>query len=243
MASTRTRDERAQRWRSVPALVAATLAVSTFQLFCAAGATAQVKAPSKSQLKAPAKAASNEDIQPFSIGSDGFVVEQLVNLKVDPTDARAASDAVSKALSQLNAKEASSGRAILASQAMGADFAYIGSAFIATDEARAVDGYKQMITQSNSDDIVYSNFYTGIHGNYLKGSIRNAGMDPDHLPESDPSKMNFSTGEGANAAKAWKDIWGCGQGIGAITEVLPTAELVARFKREYQEAKDRLLTA
>ena len=116
MASTRTRDERAQRWRSVPALVAATLAVSTFQLFCAAGATAQVKAPSKNQLKAPAKAASNEDIQPFSIGSDGFVVEQLVNLKVDPTDARAASDAVSKALSQLNAKEASSGRAILASQ-------------------------------------------------------------------------------------------------------------------------------
>ena len=120
MASTRTRDERAQRWRSVPALVAATLAVSTFQLLCAGGATAQVKAPSKNQLKAPAKApakaASNEDIQPFSIGSDGFVVEQLVNLKVDPTDARAASDAVSKALSQLNAKEASSGRAILASQ-------------------------------------------------------------------------------------------------------------------------------
>ena len=137
----------------------------------------------------------------------------------------------------------SSGGAILAAQAMGADLAYIGSAFIATEEARAVDGYKQMITESNSDDIVYSNFYTGIHGNYLKGSIRNAGMDPDHLPESDPSKMNFASGEGANAAKAWKDIWGCGQGIGAIREVLPAGELVARFKREYQEAKAYLLSA
>ncbi len=117
MASTTTRDERAQRWRTVRTLVTATLAVSTFQLFCAAGAMAQVKAPSKNQLKAPAKPASNEDIQPFSIGSDGFVVDQLVGLKVDPADARAASDAVSKALSQLNTnKEASSGRAILASQ-------------------------------------------------------------------------------------------------------------------------------
>jgi nitronate monooxygenase len=134
-----------------------------------------------------------------------------------------------------------SGGAILATQAMGADFAYIGSAFIATDEARAVDGYKEMITKSNSDDIVYSNFYTGIHGNYLKGSIRNAGMDPDHLPVSDPSKMNFSTGEGANAAKAWKDIWGCGQGIGAITDVVSTAEFVARLKREYAQARERLL--
>ena len=136
-----------------------------------------------------------------------------------------------------------SGGAILAAQAMGADFAYIGSAFIATEEARAVDGYKQMITESNSDDIVYSNFYTGIHGNYLKGSIKNAGMDPDNLPQSDPSKMNFATGEGANAAKAWKDIWGCGQGIGAIREVLPAADLVARFKREYAEAKARICGA
>ncbi len=134
-----------------------------------------------------------------------------------------------------------SGGAVLAAQAMGADFAYIGSAFIATHEARAVDGYKQMITTSNSDDIVYSNFYTGIHGNYLKGSIKAAGMDPDNLPESDPSKMNFATGEGANAAKAWKDIWGCGQGIGAIKEVTSAAELVARFRREYEEAKARLL--
>ena len=136
----------------------------------------------------------------------------------------------------------SSGGAILAAQAMGADFAYIGSAFIATEEARAVEGYKQMITQCNSDDIVYSNFYTGIHGNYLKGSIKNAGMDPDNLPQSDPSKMNFATGEGASA-KAWKDIWGCGQGIGAIREVMPAAALVARFKREYAEAKARLTAA
>ncbi len=133
-----------------------------------------------------------------------------------------------------------SGGAVLAAQAMGADFAYIGSAFIATEEARAVEGYKAMITQSNSDDIVYSNFYTGIHGNYLKGSIVNAGMDPDQLPDSDPSKMNFSTGEGASAAKAWKDIWGCGQGIGAIKDVVPAADLVARFKREYAEAKARI---
>ena len=134
----------------------------------------------------------------------------------------------------------SSGGAILAALAMGADFAYIGSAFIATDEARAADGYKKMITESNSDDIVYSNFYTGIHGNYLKGSIRNAGMDPEKLPESDPSKMNFATSDGANAAKAWKDIWGCGQGIGAIREVVPAADLAARFKREFDEARARL---
>ena len=134
----------------------------------------------------------------------------------------------------------SSGGAILATLAMGADFAYIGSAFIATDEARAADGYKKMITESNSDDIVYSNFYTGIHGNYLKGSIRNAGMDPDDLPESDPSKMNFATSDGANAAKAWKGIWGCGQGIGAIREVVPAGDLVARFKREFAEARARI---
>lgn len=136
-----------------------------------------------------------------------------------------------------------SGGAVLAAQAMGADFAYIGSAFIATDEARAADGYKQMITESNSDDIVYSNFYTGIHGNYLKGSIKNAGMDPDNLPVSDPSKMNFGTSEGNNNAKAWRDIWGCGQGIGAINEVMSTADMVARFKREYAEAKARICGA
>ncbi len=134
-----------------------------------------------------------------------------------------------------------SGGAILAAQACGADFAYIGSAFIATEEARAVDAYKQMICDSDSDDIVYSNFYTGILGNYLKGSIRNAGMDPDNLPQSDPSKMNFGSASGdARAAKAWKDIWGCGQGIGAIKQVVPAAELIARFKREYAEARQRL---
>jgi nitronate monooxygenase len=129
------------------------------------------------------------------------------------------------------------GGAVLAAQAMGADLAYIGSAFIATHEARAVDGYKEMITQSNSDDIVYSNFYTGIHGNYLKGSIRNAGMDPDNLPESDPSKMNFG---GGGEAKAWKDIWGCGQGIGAVSKVQSAADYVAQLKREYAEARSKI---
>jgi nitronate monooxygenase len=129
------------------------------------------------------------------------------------------------------------GGAILAAQAMGADLAYIGSPFIATQEARAVDDYKKMIVESNSDDIVYSNFYTGVHGNYLKGSIRNAGMDPDNLPESDPSKMNFG---GGGEKRAWRDIWGCGQGIGVISEVLPTAELIARLRREYEEARSRI---
>jgi nitronate monooxygenase len=107
------------------------------------------------------------------------------------------------------------GGAVLAAQAMGADFAYIGSAFIATHEARASDAYKQAIVDGNSDDIVYSNLFTGVHGNYLKPSIRAAGLDPDNLPESDPSKMSFGGGEGSKP-KAWKDIWGCGQGIGAV---------------------------
>jgi nitronate monooxygenase len=129
------------------------------------------------------------------------------------------------------------GRAILAAQAMGADFAYIGSAFIATDEARAADGYKQMIVDSNSDDIVYSNLFTGVHGNYLKPSIVNAGLDPDQLPESDASKMNF----GGDKTKAWKDIWGCGQGIGAIDKVQSAADLVAQFKAEYAQAKAALV--
>ena len=132
-----------------------------------------------------------------------------------------------------------SGGAILAARAMGADFAYIGSPFIATEEARAVEGYKQMIVESNSDDIVYSNYFTGIHGNYLKGSIINMGMDPDDLPEADPSKMNFGSGSDTSA-KAWKEIWGCGQGIGAIREVAPTAELVARFRAEYQQAREAI---
>jgi nitronate monooxygenase len=130
-----------------------------------------------------------------------------------------------------------SGNAVLAAQAMGADFAYIGSAFVATEEARAQEEYKQMIVASSSDDIVYSNLFTGVHGNYLKGSIVASGLDPDHLPESDPSKMDFG---GAGAKKAWKDIWGSGQGIGAIKGVVPAAELIGRLKREYDAARQRL---
>ena len=129
-----------------------------------------------------------------------------------------------------------SGGAVLAAQAMGADFAYIGSAFIATHEARATEAYKQAIVEGSSDDIVYSNLFTGVHGNYLAPSIRAAGLDPDNLPESDPSKMNF----GGDAKKAWKDIWGCGQGIGAISAVTSTAELVARLRKEYETARERL---
>ncbi|MGV0958545.1 MAG: NAD(P)H-dependent flavin oxidoreductase [Limnohabitans sp.] len=128
------------------------------------------------------------------------------------------------------------GDAILAAQAMGADFAYIGSAFIATHEARAAEAYKQAVVDCDSDDVVYSNLFTGVHGNYLAPSIRAAGLDPDNLPESDPTKMNF----GGDAKKAWKDIWGCGQGIGSITSVVSTAERVAQFKREYQAARARL---
>ncbi len=128
------------------------------------------------------------------------------------------------------------GGAVLAAQAMGADFAYIGSAFIATEEARAADSYKQAIVDGNSDDIVYSNLFTGVHGNYLAPSIRNAGMDPANLPVSDPSAMNF----GGDKSKAWKDIWGCGQGIGAIDKVQSTADFVAQLKREYLEAKTKL---
>ena len=128
------------------------------------------------------------------------------------------------------------GRSILSAQAMGADLAYIGSAFIATQEARAAEGYKDMIVESAADDIVYSNLFTGVHGNYLKPSVRNAGLDPDNLPVSDPSKMNFAGG----ATKAWKDIWGCGQGIGAVKAVVPAAEMVARMQREYALARQRL---
>ena len=129
-----------------------------------------------------------------------------------------------------------SGGAILAAQAMGADFAYIGSAFIATHEANAVDAYKQAIVECNSDDVVYSNLFTGVHGNYLAPSIRAAGLDPENLPDSDPSKMNF----GGGAKKAWKDIWGCGQGIGAITTIVSAAERIQQLKNEYQEAKSHI---
>jgi nitronate monooxygenase len=119
--------------------------------------------------------------------------------------------------------------------------AYIGSPFIATTEARASDAYKQMIVDSAAADIVYSNYFTGIHGNYLKPSITAAGMDPDHLPEADPTKMDFEAA--TTGAKAWKDIWGCGQGIGAIKEIAPVENLVARLEREYIAAKHRITAA
>lgn len=132
------------------------------------------------------------------------------------------------------------GRAIRAARVLGADFAYIGSAFIATREANAVDAYKQMITSSSASDIIYSNLFTGVHGNYLKPSIVAAGLDPDNLPVSDPSAMNFGTDASGERAKpkAWKEIWGSGQGIGSIDDVVPAAELIARFRKEYAEAID-----
>lgn len=130
------------------------------------------------------------------------------------------------------------GGAILAAQAMGADMAYIGTPFIATEEARASDAYKQAIVEGVAADIVYSNYFTGVHGNYLKPSIRAAGLDPDDLPDADPSKMDFEQATGG--AKAWKDIWGSGQGIGAIKAVEPVATLVDRMEAEYQAARTRL---
>ena len=132
------------------------------------------------------------------------------------------------------------GRAIRAARVLGADFAYIGSAFIATNEANAPENYKEMIASSNAEDIVYSNLFTGVHGNYLKPSIVAAGMDPDNLPVSDPSKMNFGTDASGerNKPKAWKEIWGSGQGIGSIDKVMPVAEMVARLKKEYDAAID-----
>ncbi|MBN8646942.1 MAG: nitronate monooxygenase [Caulobacterales bacterium] len=130
------------------------------------------------------------------------------------------------------------GGAVLAAEAMGADFGYIGSAFIASDEANAVDGYKQMIVDSGASDIVYSNYFTGIHGNYLKPSIIAAGMDADNLPEADKSKMDF--GAATSGAKAWKDIWGAGQGIGAVKKIEPIAKIVDRLESEYLASKKRV---
>ena len=132
------------------------------------------------------------------------------------------------------------GSSILAALAMGADFAYVGSAFIATKEANASDAYKQAIVDSGAADIVYTNVFTGVHGNYLRHSIIQAGFDPDNLPPSDPSKMNFGSG-GNTTAKAWKDIWGSGQGIGAIHNIPSAHELVERLAREYDGAKAALL--
>ena len=131
------------------------------------------------------------------------------------------------------------GASILAAQAMGADFAYIGSAFIATDEARAQDDYKQCIVDSSSDDIIYSNLFTGVHGNYLAPSIRAAGLDPENLPQGDLASMNF----GAEKPRAWSAIWGCGQGIAAIKQVQPVAALVAQLQREYAQARARIAQA
>ena len=133
------------------------------------------------------------------------------------------------------------GSAIFAAQAAGADLAYIGSAFIATDEANATDAYKRAIVDAKAEDILYTNYFTGVLGNYLKPSIRNAGLDPAALPQADPSKMNF--GSGTDTKKAWKDIWGCGQGIGAVSDVLPTAALVARLAEEYEAAVARSVRA
>jgi len=130
------------------------------------------------------------------------------------------------------------GRAVLAAQAMGADLAYVGSAFIATHEAVADEAYKQMLVDCSAADILYSNLFTGVHGNYLRPSIERAGLDPANLPESDPSKMNFA--EFSDGKKAWKDIWGCGQGIGAVESVVSAGELVARLQREYTEARAAL---
>ena len=131
------------------------------------------------------------------------------------------------------------GGAVAAAQAMGADFGYIGSAFISCDEANAVDGYKDMIVESDAKDIVYSNLFTGVHGNYLAPSIARAGLNPNDLPESDPSAMNFGSG-GNQEAKAWRDIWGCGQGIGAVQSRMSTAQYVDQLEAEYVAAIEAL---
>jgi nitronate monooxygenase len=131
------------------------------------------------------------------------------------------------------------GYSILAAQAMGADFGYMGSAFIATEEANASEGYKQGIVEGSAEGIVYTNLFTGVHGNYLRSSIEASGMDPDNLPQSDPSKMNFGSG-GNTKAKAWKDIWGSGQGVGAVKSVGTVEDMVARIEQEYHAAKAEL---
>lgn len=133
------------------------------------------------------------------------------------------------------------GRSILAAQAMGADLAYIGSAFIATHEANADERYKKMIVECAAKDILYSNLFTGVHGNYLEPSVRQSGLDPKNLPVSDPSKMDFGSG-GNTVTKVWKDIWGCGQGIGAIDEIVSATDLIGRLRHEYFDARTRLLS-
>ena len=130
------------------------------------------------------------------------------------------------------------GRAILGAQAMGADLAYVGSPFIATKEANAADGYKEGIVAGRAHDIVYSSLFTGVHGNYLRASIVASGLDPDNLPAGDIKTMDFGGGE--SAKKAWRDIWGSGQGIGAVREILPAADYVACLARQYEEAREEL---
>jgi len=131
------------------------------------------------------------------------------------------------------------GRSVLAAEVLGADLAYVGSAFIATEEANASAAYKEAVTRSGAEDIVYTNLFTGVHGNYLRQSIINAGLDPAHLPVSDPTKMDFGAGRD-KAVKAWRDIWGAGQGLAPVTEVVPVATLVARLEREYRAARARV---
>lgn len=133
----------------------------------------------------------------------------------------------------------STGAGVLGAQAMGADYAYIGSAFIATEEARASEAYKQSIVDSTAEDIIYSNLFTGVHGNYLRKSIEDAGLDPNNLPESDPSAMNFGSG-GNTDAKAWKDIWGSGQGVGSIKKVQSAGAYVSELQAQYEAAKQRI---
>lgn len=128
---------------------------------------------------------------------------------------------------------------VLAAQAMGADLAYVGTRFIATEEANATAAYKKMIVSSKADDIVYTSLFTGVHGSYLKGSIANAGLDPDDLPEGNPEKMNFGS-DGKTRAKAWRDIWGAGQGVGSVHDIPPAGDLVLRMELEYQDARQQL---
>jgi nitronate monooxygenase len=129
------------------------------------------------------------------------------------------------------------GNSILAAEAMGADFAYIGSAFIATHEARAIEEHKQMIVDCSAQDIIYTNLISGVHGNYLKPTLKRAGLDPDNLPSEGGSQMSFGTDR---SKRRWKDIWGSGHGIGVVKEVVPARDLVARYRREYHAARARL---
>ena len=166
-------------------------------------------------------------------GWGGIVLHDIINN-------RFAKSAISKGADGLIAVAAGAGGHAGQAQAMGADMGYIGSAFIATEEANADEGYKQAIVDCGADDIVYSSLFTGVHGNYLKPSIENAGLDPNNLPESDPTKMDFGSG-GNTDAKAWKDIWGSGQGIGAVKARETAGEYIATLVKQYNAAKARIM--